>query len=196
MIRELLHLLKESADTFEGQGDGEKVVLLVRRHIFTIIMPLSAILVAILIPPLVWALFGAQLSAWEMESLFWFASSLWYLGLWIFTFYLITMYLLNTVILTDQRIIEKEQRGFFNIKVSELHLHRVQDISIQVKGLIETFLGFGDIVVQTAAEERQFIFTRIPHPGQVKDAIMKGVVDNLASEKSAGDTINPGLNNP
>jgi uncharacterized membrane protein YdbT with pleckstrin-like domain len=77
------------------------------------------------------------------------------------------------VIITDRRIIENEQHGFFNRKISELHAYRVQDVSVHTNGIVETMLHFGDIVVQTAASEKQFVFHKIPNPEEVKDSIMK-----------------------
>ncbi len=83
------------------------------------------------------------------------------------------MYALDVWIVTDRRIIDSTQHGFFNRTISELHLSRVQDISTQTKGIIPTFLKFGDLQVQTAGTEEKFKFFQIPNPGKVKDTIMK-----------------------
>lgn len=169
MIGKLLNIFRYSGDHFEGQEHGEAVVLLLRRHSFTIMFPLSIILLFALAPLVVRATFPVSSTA------FYFLSVLYYMALWIILFYRLTLYSLNTVIVTDRRIINNEQKGFFKRKVSELHAYRVQDISVHVEGIIPTFFDFGTIVVQTAASEREFSFEMIGDPEAVKDKIMKVV---------------------
>jgi len=87
------------------------------------------------------------------------------------------MYTLDVWIVTDRRIIDSTQHGFFNRVVSELHLSRIQDISVSTRGVIQTFLKFGDLQVQTAGTDEKFKFQQIPHPEKVKDVIRK--ISNL-----------------
>ena len=91
---------------------------------------------------------------------------------WIVVFKILTLYTLNAVIITNRRIITNEQHAFFSKEMSELRGHRIQDVTIHVTGILETFFGFGDIVVQTAASEKEFNFSKIPNPEKVKDVIM------------------------
>jgi hypothetical protein len=79
---------------------------------------------------------------------------------------------LDVWIVTDQRIINIEQKGLFSRVVSELELENIQDITSDVRGVIATFLNYGDLFVQTAAEKERFIFRNIPDPYKVKDMIM------------------------
>jgi membrane protein YdbS with pleckstrin-like domain len=175
MIQRLINIFKESTRGFDGQEKGENVVLLLRQHRFTIYLPISFIILFALVPVILWLALQAQIEARHLKALFLFLSSLWYLALWAYLFYLLTLYSLNTVVVTDRRIIENEQFGFFNRKVSELPNYRVQDVSVRTHGMIETFLNFGDIVVQTAAAEREFTFHKITNPEMVKDKIMQVV---------------------
>jgi hypothetical protein len=73
---------------------------------------------------------------------------------------------------TDRRIVNIEQKGFFSRVVSELELENIQDITTDVRGIIPTFLNYGNLHVQTAAEQERFIFRNIPDPYDVKDIIM------------------------
>lgn len=175
MIRRLFQIINDTESHFEGQQAGEIVVLVLRRHKFTVLFPLGFIFFFALIPILVWEYLSPSIEARGLTTLFFFASSLFYLLLWTHTFYTLTIYALNTVVVTDKRIIENEQHAFFNRKVSELHTNRVQDVSVRTHGFLETIIGFGDIVVQTAASEREFVFHKIGKPEEVKDAIMKVV---------------------
>lgn len=180
MINKLLSVFSESAQSFEGQEQGETVLVIFRRHPIVVLIPLFFIFLFCLTPPLAWLKFSSELGKAGLNHLFLFISSLWYLLLWLLSFYLLTFYALNTVVVTDKRIIEKEQHHFFNRKVSELHAYRVQDVSVHTNGFIETLFCFGDIVVQTAASEREFIFHQIAHPERVKDIIMRNVIVHRA----------------
>jgi uncharacterized membrane protein YdbT with pleckstrin-like domain len=175
MIRRLFQIINDTESHFEGQETGEIVVLVLRRHKFTVLFPLGFQILFAFIPYVVWQYFSSQITDMGLSSLFFFGASLYYLLLWTHIFYVLTIYALNTVIVTDKRIIENEQHAFFSRKVSELHTNRVQDVSAHTHGFLETFIGFGDIVVQTAASEREFVFHRIGNPERVKDAIMKVV---------------------
>lgn len=175
MIQRLIAIFTESLQSFHGQEAGEKVVLIIRQHLFTVSYRLGLVFLAAFIPLLVKLIFADQIVMHQGTNLFLFISSLWYAFLWLLGFYTLTLYCLNTVVITDRRIIENEQKGFFNRKVAELHLYRVQDVSVHTEGLIPTLLSFGDITVQTAATEKEFLFRSIANPETVKDIIMQTV---------------------
>lgn len=179
-MKSFFSIFTESSNHFEGEEDGEKVILLVRRHPFFIIVRLVFFIILILIPITIDALFLPFLHTNNILDLFFFISSVWYLFLWSGIFYSLTMYTLDVWIVTDRRIIDSLQHGFFNRTISELHLTRIQDISVQTEGIIQTILHFGDLQVQTAATEEKFKFSQIPNPVKVKDEIMR-----LASSQSA-----------
>lgn len=181
MIRSLLSIFQHSSNSFEGQKESEEVVLLLRQHPFTILIRVALFCLVSLVPIIVGIIFQAYLEKYNWLNLFLFISSIYYLSLWLGIFYSLTMYTLNTVIITDQRIIDNNQQGLFNRKVSELHGHRIQDVSVHTSGIIETFLHFGNVTVQTAASEKQFVFHQIPRPEKVKDVIMQ-----IASSKHSG----------
>ncbi len=175
MLTKLISLFQESTRSFHGQEEGEEVILLLRCHSFTIWTPICLIIALGFVPILLWlTIFYHYIGI--AAQLFWFGASLWYLILWAFLFYFATLYSLNTVILTDRRLIDNVQEGFFKRRVSELNTYRVQDVTTNINGIIETFLNFGDIVVQTAASEREFVFQNIANPEDIKDKIMKVVI--------------------
>ena len=171
-IKSFIDLFTNSQDTFEGQERGEDVVLILRRHVFVIYSQLLVFIIALFIPAIIGRALQTFISTNNLFTLFIFISSLWYLMAWMRIFYSLTMYSLNVVIVTNTRIIDSRQDGFFNRRISELHLSRVQDISVHTRGLMETMFRFGSVEVQTASEERQFIFTQLPNPEHVKDVIM------------------------
>ncbi|MFA6421955.1 MAG: PH domain-containing protein [Candidatus Buchananbacteria bacterium] len=96
---------------------------------------------------------------------------MYYMAMLLFSFSLWTDMYLDVWTLTTERIISREQKGLFNRVVSELELLRVQDVTVEQKGMLATFLGYGDVYIQTAGEKERFIFQQIPHPYKVAKMI-------------------------
>lgn len=172
-MKTFLSIFTESSNHFEGEEDGEKVVLLIRRHPFFILLRLFFFFILVLIPIAIISTFSSFIYSHHIFNFFLFASSVWYLFIWSGIFYALTMYTLDVWIVTNHRIIDSTQHGFFDRRVSELHLTRIQDISVQTQGVIQTVLHFGDLQVQTAGAEEKFKFSQIPNPVKVKDEIMR-----------------------
>lgn len=188
MIKPLFSIFSESVNSFEGQKEGEKVLLLLRQHLFNVSVRVGFFGLACLVPIIVGAMFLSYISTYGWLDFFLFVSSVWYLGLWLAIFHALTLYTLNTVIITDSRIIDSDQRGLFNQKISELHSHRIQDVSIHTNGFVETLLHFGDVTVQTAASEKHFVFHQIPRPDRVKDIIMQITASSHTGVKASLET--------
>ncbi len=100
---------------------------------------------------------------------------IWLLITWTVAWSTFTKYFLNLWVLTNQRIVDIKQRGYFNHQVSSLFLSRVQDVTTDVIGVLPSLLGIGDIKVQTAGEDVEFVMHGIPHPEQMRDLILKYV---------------------
>lgn len=173
MIRSLLSIFRESACSFEGQKEGEEILLLLRRHVFTIYIRIGFYVLASLMPIVMGLMFYSYISAGGWFDVFFFLSSIYYLALWIAVFHALTIYTLSAVLITNRRIIDSDQHGLFNREVAELNSSRIQDVSTHTNGVIQTFLHFGDVTVQTAASEKQFVFVQVPNPEKVKDTIMQ-----------------------
>jgi len=133
--------------------------------------------VLILIPPLILTFLPfltADLNPEVIEPLINFFLSLYLITLFLLLFLFWMDYYLDMWIITDQRIITVEQKGLFRREISEIPLHRVQDITIEISGIIETFLKFGTIRIQTAGE-REFTIDDIPRLYEIKDIILRNV---------------------
>ncbi len=172
-MKSIFDLFRETANSFEGQESGEVVSMLLRRHPIVIILRLLGLFLAFFIPIIITLVFINFIIFHSLFVVYLFLISLWALFIWIIAAYSFTMYTLDVWIVTDRRIIDSTQHGFFNRKVSELHLSRIQDISVSTDGVIQTFFKFGDLHIQTAGTEERFKFLQIPHPNRVKDEMMK-----------------------
>lgn len=169
----MFNLFKQSAYTFEGKKEEETVILFLHRHWFVLANKVAALVALSLIPILLLVVFGQFILANNLIPLFTFLWSAYLMGLWFFLFYSLTMYTLDYWIVTNERIMDNIQHGFFNRRISELSIHMIQDISVRLVGFIPTFLNFGNVEVQTAAEHRNFFFETVPKPQLVKDKIME-----------------------
>ena len=106
---------------------------------------------------------------------------IYYLAMLVFT---LTMWMdnyLDVWTLTSERIISREQKGLFNRVVSELDLTRIQDITVEQKGIVATILQYGDVYIQTAGEVERFIFSKVPNPYHISKLIQQ--LDEEAKKK-------------
>lgn len=100
---------------------------------------------------------------------------LWLLMIWSVSFNTITRYVLNQWVITNTRIIEIHQYGYFSREVSSLLLIKVQDVNSDVEGLFGTILGYGQLEVQSAGTEEHFIMDDIADPQGLRDLIMSEI---------------------
>jgi membrane protein YdbS with pleckstrin-like domain len=173
---------------------GEETVLFLRRHWIELVvialygLTLAAVPVIILIALTVVDVQPFAHPFWgiAVEAL------LFGYGLIIFTLIItqFTDYYLDTWIVTNERIINIEQKGLFSRITSELHLNEVQDVTSETHGFLETFLTYGDVYIQTAATRERFNFKNVDNPTEVKAAIIRLV---QADKVRHGDASKPGV---
>jgi uncharacterized membrane protein YdbT with pleckstrin-like domain len=163
---------------FPDRRVNEKIVLLLRRHWHSIAKYFLVFILQIILPIIIFIVF-LQFSefTWEKGSpisvLIFFGASSYYLFIWLFFFHHWIDYYLDVWVVTDQRIINIEQKGLFSRTISELNIEKIQDVTSEVKGKLATLLKFGDVHIQTAAEEKRFIFSEIPEPREVAARIVE-----------------------
>lgn len=160
---------------FAGQKNGEEIVLVVHRHWFNILEQMFLVflmIVALFASVIYFPLLFSTLKNSVWHSFFAFLENIFAMVTWIIFFLIWIDYYFDVWIITDLRIVNIEQKGLFNRSVSELELSRIQDITTEVVGIIPTFLNYGDVFVQTAAETERFLFRQVPDPYRIKDQIM------------------------
>jgi len=97
----------------------------------------------------------------------------WFLLLWIGAFIIWTDYYLDALVITDHRVINIEQKGLFSRETSSLHLDKIQDVTIDISGILPTFLSFGNMRIQTAGEMEEFVIHSIREPEKLKSIILE-----------------------
>lgn len=74
----------------------------------------------------------------------------------------------NRMIMTSENVVDIDQRGLFHRDIATLRLNKVQDMTVVVKGPMQTFFRYGLITIQTAGEKEHFDFDYVPNPYEVK----------------------------
>ncbi|MDP1845337.1 MAG: PH domain-containing protein [Candidatus Moranbacteria bacterium] len=178
---------------FPGQHENENIILFLRRHWFVFLMRILLVVASVISLIFVYFLFSAINSNFaesEYHNLLLFGESLATLFVWNFFFILWLDYYLDAWIVTNERIINIEQRGFFNRDISELKLTKIQDVTSEIIGVIPTLLNYGNIYVQTAGEKERFTFCQIPNPNYVKNVIVElQEKEREVEEKELGKNI-------
>ncbi|MCR4260750.1 MAG: PH domain-containing protein [Candidatus Colwellbacteria bacterium] len=152
---------------------GEHVVFEVRRHWYVLARESGFIVLMALVP--LFILGGFNYYGFDEELLLPILALCagWLTILWTLFFVVWTNYYLDVWIITDERIVDIEQFSLFNRDISEFRMDRIQDITIDVKGMIPTLMGFGNLHVQTAGMHHEFHIMEVPNPYGVKDRITR-----------------------
>lgn len=162
--------------------EGEKIILLLRRHYFIILTKIAFWAIVAILPPIFYLIFGEILAKLFSNEIFGpivvLFTSIYYLYIWLFAFHSFVDYYLDVWIVTNERIINMEQKGLFARVVSEQKLFRIQDTTSELKGFFSTLLDYGTVYIQTAGEQQRFIFKQVPGPYNVARKIGEIVEKN------------------
>jgi len=164
----------------------EKVLSVVRPHILIIATKLSGFLLLAVLPlavPYVVTFVNPtnpfiELMPWLTEGLSKFFFGVWWLLLWMGAFRALTSYYLDAWLITNRRVVDIEQYGFFSREVSSVFLKSVEDATTSINGVFPTLLNYGDIEIQSAAAMNRFSIRGVPNPRAIRDLIL--------SQKQAG----------
>lgn len=156
---------------------AEEVVFVLRRHPLTILPTLIGYVLIVIFPFVVqWYITTMQPELWlspVYQPLIILGISMIFLIGWLMLFLNFLDYYLDMWIVTTKRILNIEQTGLFSRTVSEIRLHRVQDVTSSVKGFWATLFDYGQLDVQTAGEKLIISFEEIPHPTRISKTILE-----------------------
>lgn len=159
---------------FDGQRDGEELLFVFRRHMIAMRKGFYLFLIPFAvssIPPLVWqtnlVLFLLPLAGFVIGLILF----LYHYLMWYFTIYIVT----------DQRIRQITQRGFFGKDVVELRLSKIQNISYNVPGFSGEMFDFGTIVIQTFVGD--LVIHKVGHPDKIYNDLQDAVSTALVDQK-------------
>lgn len=172
---------------------GEHVILSLRKHPLILVGKLIPFIILDYLPYLLPKL-GGYLDAiggnpaFSYVSLFsfgspWFdfAVGVYWLFVWMGAFSVFTNHFLDQWVVTNERIIDIDQKDFWSREVSSLFLERVQNVETDVQGFFHTLFGFGTLTVESAGAEIGKVRMRgLPSPGHVRDVILQEVAKRQA----------------
>lgn len=163
---------------FPGQRSNEHVVLMLRRHWTVLARDTIQLVLMLFVPPILLG-FGFIFTSFTVEPdtptyvMLILGLSIYYLFTAVTYFHDFVDYHLDVWIVTDMRIVSIEQTGLFNRIISELNITKLQDVTSEIKGKIQTFLDFGQVYVQTAGEKGRFVFEQVSHPSEVAKVVLQ-----------------------
>lgn len=168
----------ESQKDFEGQREGEELLFVFRRHIIAMRKGFYLLLIPFAIssiPPLIWQtqleLFLLPLAGLTV-GLILFA---YHFMMWYFTIYIVS----------DQRIRQVTQRGFFGKDVVELQLSKIQNISYTIPGFSGEVFKFGTVVIQTFVGD--LVIHKVEHPDKIYNDLQDAVENARKREGRSTD---------
>lgn len=155
----------------------EHVLIVVRRHWFVFFRQIIGLMLLFFIPFFAVPILSLFITSGGVDipnGLGFFFASLWALILWQMLFARWTDYYYDVWIVTNWRIIDIDQNGFYSRNIATLlNFEHIEDITTHVKSVIGTFLNFGSVQIQTAAAKREFIFESVSNPRNVEAVIRK-----------------------
>lgn len=130
------------AKAFKGQYEDEEVLMVFRKHPVVMRKGLILFMLAILlgtipsfIKPELSYFYAGIAAGFVLGFILAFPS-------WVYWYF-------SVYIVTDKRLVQITQKGFFHKKVVDLAINQIQMVNYEVAGIQETLLGFGTIMIQT-----------------------------------------------
>lgn len=160
---------------FIAQKSYEKIIYFLRRDTIVYLKQLILFVFLLAIPVGLYLFFQNTFPSLFQNSIIYplllLLASVYYLTVWLVAFTAFIDYYLDFWIVTNDRIINVEQRLFART-VSELELYKIQDVTGQSKGFLQTMFDYGNVYVQTAGATERFNFEEVPGPREVASRII------------------------
>lgn len=159
-----MHKVDWSKQRFPGQHDDEIVEFAFHQHP---IVTRKELLIGLV----VFTIGSLPLAIWPLANWSWWAllSGL-ILAILIYLYRYIGWYF-SVFIVTNERLIQIKQKGFFNRSVADISHSKIQSVNYEVKGLQATAFHYGTIIVQTYVGENTLRF--IHNPERVHQLLVK-----------------------
>ena len=157
--------------------DGEKLLVVIRKHWLVFTLTAAAILFGALLPLLTVSFLppgtlAAIFVSANASSAGAFLYYCWLLGLWILLFVNWTTYFLDVWVVTDRRIVDIDQKTLFHRDMITARLEKIQDITVTVNGVLPTVFGYGTMHIETAGDNPDFVIENAAHPYDAKEKIL------------------------
>jgi len=181
---------------FESQTEGENVIVLGRQHFVTNLGWIALICFAFFVP-FFWNEF--PIIAEVEDNVHLSLTILWYSALLFFGLQNFLLWFYNVYIVTDERLIDVDFFGLLYKNINVTQIRKVEDVNYSQKGILSSFFNYGDVVIQTASEQRSdevfgkggeaspFTFAAISNPDEVVKIISE-LMEQEEQEEYEGRT--------
>ena len=149
---------------FETQEVREKVILLLRQHWVT---QVGWIMIAGLMVVAPVSLVWIPLLDFMPGNFQFMAIVMWYLLLIAFGYEKFITWFFHVFIVTDERVIDVDFYNLLYKEVSEAKIDNIEDVTYRQGGVLRAMFNFGDVAMQTAGEQREFMIENVPQPNRV-----------------------------
>jgi len=167
---------------FETQGPDERILMVLRAHPFVNFGWIASSVFLILVPLfsiIVFSNLDLNLNLYISGKSIFNGILVWCLLVFGFSFQQFLLWFFNIYIITNKRVVDIDFYHLFYKQISETPLENVQDITHREVGIVQNWLDFGDIDIQTAGETANFEFTNITNP----DSVQQKILDLVAEKK-------------
>ncbi len=159
------------------QKSYEKIVLVCRRHPITFVPHVLFALLLLIAPfGLYWLISNSGLSGMFQTQTGYvvvvLSASIYYLSSYLFFYTHFVTFHLDLWIVTNDRLLDMEQKSLFYRTISEVDLYQIQDASSEVHGVFASIFKYGNIILQTAGPVPKFLFKNVSHPDQLREQIL------------------------
>ena len=160
---------------FIAQKDYEKIIYFLRRDTIVFIKQLVLFIFLLAIPFGLYFFLQSTFPTLFLNTLTYpllvLLGSVYFLTVWLVAFTAFIDYYLDFWIVTNDRIFNVEQHIFART-ISELDLYKIQDVTGESRGFLQTMFDYGNVYVQTAGTTERFIFEEVPNPREVAGKII------------------------
>jgi uncharacterized membrane protein YdbT with pleckstrin-like domain len=163
------YALRPLRTSFESQLQDEEILLLLRQHPFTQVKWIIAAVILVFLPFFLSAvvpIIGFLPPAYRLVAVVG-----WYLMTLGFSMEAFLNWFFNVNIVTNKRVIDIDFNSLLYKNFSSTRLDKIEDTTASTAGFFGTVFDYGDVQIQTAAEQEQFEFEKVPHPNEVASFI-------------------------
>ena len=149
---------------FETQEAKEHIILLLRQHPVTQLGWVAGAAVMLLLPLLINVIPISNFLPSNYQTM---AILFWYLLVIAFVYEQFLSWFFDVWLITDERIVDIHFSNLLYKQVSEAKIDNIEDVTYNQGGVIKAMFDYGNVSLQTAAEQRNFEIKDVPHPNRV-----------------------------
>lgn len=147
-------------------NEDEDLIGILRKHWITLALPTAKVIVSLLLARVVYQVvqdipYGSGfILIWILASILYLVHAIW-------------IWYLNCYIITDQRIVDIDQKGTFRRQVAEIELGSIQEAVYETDGPLEALFNYGTVIIKTSSSGSIIAMEQVPAPEKVKKLISK-----------------------